>query len=129
MRSGEDVETNVALAERLLGEAADGDADLAALPEVFTYLGSAAGRAAAAEPVPGPTTERLAAIARARRMWVLGGSVIESAGDRRLRHVGPARSRRRAGRDVPEDPSVRRGPAGPAAVPRVGDVHRRAISS
>jgi predicted amidohydrolase len=83
MRSGEDVETNVALAERLLGDAADGEADIAALPEVFTYLGSASGRAAAAEPVPGPTTERLAAIARARGMWVLGGSVIESAGDHR----------------------------------------------
>ena len=83
MRSGEDVEENVALAERLLGEAADGDADLAALPESFTYLGSAAGGAAAAEPVPGPTTERLAAIARARKMWVLGGSVIESADARR----------------------------------------------
>jgi predicted amidohydrolase len=83
MRSGEEVETNVALAERLLGEAADGEADLAALPEVFTYLGSSAGRAATAEPVPGPTTLRLATIARARGMWVLGGSVIESAGDRR----------------------------------------------
>ncbi|MGZ8652684.1 MAG: carbon-nitrogen hydrolase family protein [Actinomycetota bacterium] len=83
MRSGEDVEANVALAERQLGEAADGGADLAALPEVFTYLGSTVGRAAAAEPVPGPTTERLAAIARARKMWVLGGSVIESSGDHR----------------------------------------------
>jgi deaminated glutathione amidase len=82
MRSGEDVVANVALAERLLGEAADGEADVAALPEVFTYLGSAAGRLAAAEPVPGPTTERLATIARERRMWVLGGSVIESAGHR-----------------------------------------------
>ena len=77
MRSGEDVEENVGLAERLLGEAADGDADLAALPEVFTYLGSSAGRIAAAEAVPGPTTARLAEIARSRGMWVLGGSVIE----------------------------------------------------
>ena len=83
MRSGEDVEENLVLAEGLVGEAADGGADLAALPEVFTYLGSAAGRSAAAEPVPGPTTERLAAVARARSMWVLGGSVIEAAGDHR----------------------------------------------
>lgn len=82
MRSGEDVETNVSTAERLLLEAADGGADLAALPEVFTYLGSAAGRAAAAEPVPGPTTDRLAAIAREREMWVLGGSLIETDGER-----------------------------------------------
>jgi predicted amidohydrolase len=83
MRSGEDVETNVVLAERLLGEAADGGADLAALPEVFTYLGSSAGRAAAAEPVPGPTTVRLADVARSRQMWVLGGSVIELDGEHR----------------------------------------------
>src|SRR6185503_7335451 len=83
MRSGDDVEANVALAERLLGEAADGDADVAALPEVFTYLGSSAGRAAAAEPVPGPTTQRLADVARSRQMWVLGGSVIELDGEHR----------------------------------------------
>ena len=82
MRSGEDVETNVALAERLLREAADGGADIAALPEVFTYLGSSAGRAAAAEPVPGPTSDRLAAIARERGMWIVGGSVIERDGER-----------------------------------------------
>ena len=81
MRSGEDVESNVATAERMLIEAADGDADLAALPETFTYLGSSVGRRAAAEPVPGPTTDRLATIARERSMWVLGGSVIESDGD------------------------------------------------
>jgi predicted amidohydrolase len=78
MRSGEDVESNVATAERLLHQAADGDADLAALPEVFTYLGRSAGRAIAAEPVPGPTTERLSAVARARTMWVLGGSLLEA---------------------------------------------------
>jgi predicted amidohydrolase len=82
MRSGEDVAANVATAEGLLNLAADGGADLAALPEVFTYLGRSSGRAAAAEPVPGPTTERLAVIARERQMWVLGGSVLESDGGR-----------------------------------------------
>jgi deaminated glutathione amidase len=82
MRSGEDVEANVVTAEGLLNLAADDGADLAALPEVFTYLGRSSGRAAAAEPVPGPTTERLAAVARDRQMWVLGGSVLESDGGR-----------------------------------------------
>ena len=48
MRSGEDMGSNVATAERLLTEAADGGADLAALPETFTYLGTSAGRRAAA---------------------------------------------------------------------------------
>ena len=83
MRSGEDVEANRSTAERLLTEAADGGADLAALPETFTYLGSAEGRAAAAEPIPGPTTERLAASAHDRSMWILGGSLIEADDARR----------------------------------------------
>jgi len=82
MRAGQDVEHNLRIAEKLVREAGDGGADIAALPEVFTYLGSASGRFAAAEPVPGPTTERLAAIARERAMWVLGGSVIESDHER-----------------------------------------------
>ena len=41
MNSSDDVDRNVAEAERLLREAADGGADLAALPEYFAYLGSA----------------------------------------------------------------------------------------
>ncbi len=81
MRSGDDVEANVAEAERLLNEAADGGADLAALPEVFPYLGPASRRAEVAEPVPGPVTDRLAAVAAARGMWVLGGSVLERDGE------------------------------------------------
>ncbi len=78
MRSGEDVEANVVTAEGLLHQAADDGADLGALPEVFTYLGRSTGRAASAEPVPGPTSERLSAVARDRGMWVLGGSVLEA---------------------------------------------------
>jgi predicted amidohydrolase len=82
MRSGEDVEINAALAERILSEAADGGADVAVLPETFAYLGTAAGRVAAAEPIPGPITDRLSAIARDRSMWIVGGSVLERDGDR-----------------------------------------------
>ena len=40
MQSGEDVEENVRVAEELLDGAADGGADLAALPEVFSYHGA-----------------------------------------------------------------------------------------
>jgi predicted amidohydrolase len=82
MRSGDDVEANVVEAERLLHEAADGGADLAVLPEVFAFLGPASQRGEIAESVPGPITDRLAAVASTRRMWVLGGSVIERDGDR-----------------------------------------------
>src|SRR3990170_1201577 len=81
MQSGEDVEENVRVAEELLDGAADGGADLAALPEVFTYHGGARGRREAAEPIPGPTTERLEGRAGRHRMWILGGTLHERDGD------------------------------------------------
>jgi predicted amidohydrolase len=77
----DDVEANVSTAERLLHEAADGGADLAALPEVFHFYGGAVRAREVAEPIPGPITERLAAIARERGMWVLGGSIGEREAD------------------------------------------------
>jgi deaminated glutathione amidase len=41
MRSDGEVDRNLDLAERLLGEAADGGAELAALPEYMEFMGSA----------------------------------------------------------------------------------------
>jgi len=82
MRSGDDVERNLVLAERLLGEAAEGGAELAALPEYLEYMGPASRRSEVASPVPGPVTDRLGAIARDRSMWVLAGGVLEAAGER-----------------------------------------------
>jgi predicted amidohydrolase len=75
----DDVEASVATAERLLREAADGGADLAALPELFPFYGSHTRSRELAESVPGPITERLAVVARERAMWVLGGSLAEAA--------------------------------------------------
>ncbi len=81
MNSAANVEANEASAFALLEEAAAGGADLASLPEFWPRQGSAAEMRAAAEPVPGPRTERLAEIAMRHRMWVLGGSVLETDGD------------------------------------------------
>ena len=78
MRSTADVEGNLALAERLLAEAADGGARLAALPEYLDYMGPASLRAEVASSVPGPVTDRLRAVARDRSMWVLAGGVLEA---------------------------------------------------
>lgn len=75
----DDVAANVATAVRLLHEAAEGGADLAALPEVWPFYGSQARTRELAAPVPGSLTEPLAEVARARGMWVLGGSVPEAA--------------------------------------------------
>jgi predicted amidohydrolase len=82
MRSDDDVERNLALAERLLGESADAGADLAALPEYLDYIGPASMRIEIASPVPGTVTERLGAVARDRSMWVLAGGLLEAADGR-----------------------------------------------
>jgi predicted amidohydrolase len=73
----DDLDGNVATAERLLHEAAAGGADLAALPEVFAFYGPAGRARELAQPIPGPISDRLAAIARDHGMWVLGGSFAE----------------------------------------------------
>jgi predicted amidohydrolase len=78
MNSGEDPEANGASASDLLEEAASGGADLAALPEVWPCQGSAPQMRAAAEPIPGPRSEWLAETAARHRMWVHGGSVLET---------------------------------------------------
>ncbi len=82
MNAGDEVELNLRVAEELLAEAARGGADLAALPELFVFMGPSARHREVAEPVPGPTSDRLARAAREHRMWVLGGSLLEAAGGR-----------------------------------------------
>jgi predicted amidohydrolase len=84
MNSTDDVAANEAVAFALLQEAAAGGADLAALPEVWPCQGSAPQMRAAAEPIPGPRTDRLCEVARRLRMWVHGGSVLEIADGQRI---------------------------------------------
>lgn len=84
MRSDDDVERNLALTERLVIEAAEGGAELAALPEYLEFMGPAGRRAEVASPIPGTVTDRLGAIARERSMWVLAGGVLEAGGDGRV---------------------------------------------
>jgi predicted amidohydrolase len=79
--SGDDVRANTEQVEALLAQAGESGVDLAALPEVWPCQGSAPQVRAAAEPVPGPRTERLGEIARRYGMWVHGGSVLELAED------------------------------------------------
>ncbi|MGH2679574.1 MAG: carbon-nitrogen hydrolase family protein [Actinomycetota bacterium] len=83
MRSGADVGANLSEAARLLGEAADVGADLAVLPEFFSFLGHDAAIPEVAEAVPGgPATEMLSEAAGRGRLWIAGGSVPERDGDR-----------------------------------------------
>jgi predicted amidohydrolase len=78
--SGTDVEANVAAALDLVERAADRGATYIQVPEYVTYYGSARGFAAAAESVPGPTTDRFAELARRRGVAVHVGSLLERAG-------------------------------------------------
>jgi predicted amidohydrolase len=84
MNSGDDVEANRAQAGQLLERSADGGADLAALPEVWPFMGPARRHREVADRVPGPTSDWLSEIARRRSMWILGGSVLEAGGDGRV---------------------------------------------
>jgi predicted amidohydrolase len=80
--SGEEVAANEEQVFGLLEQAAAGDADLAALPEVWPRQGSAEQIRETADPVPGRRTELLAEVAARLRMWVHGGSVLEREGER-----------------------------------------------
>jgi predicted amidohydrolase len=78
------VESNLAAAERLLGQAAAVKPDIVCLPEFFGLTGMSSQEwAAAAEPVPGPTTERIGALARRGGMYVVC-PLLERRGDRLL---------------------------------------------
>jgi predicted amidohydrolase len=68
---------NFARAEQLVRSAAARGAQLIVLPEMFVWRGTPDGEAAAAESIPGPTTERLAALARELAVVLVGGSLLE----------------------------------------------------
>src|SRR5438067_2125430 len=84
MISGADRSENLDRAEALVEEAARRGARLVVLPEVFVWRGAHADEAGIAEPVPGPTTERLGALARRLGVWLCAGSLLER-GDAEMR--------------------------------------------
>ena len=77
LRAGADKNENLQNATRFARDAARLGAALIVLPEVFFWRGPRHEEAAAAEPVPGPTTERLADLARELRVHLVGGSALE----------------------------------------------------
>src|SRR5262249_3215679 len=73
-----DKAANFATAARLSRIAAERGARLVVLPELFFWRGTPVDEPAAAEPIPGPTTDRLAALAAELRVHLVGGSLLES---------------------------------------------------
>jgi deaminated glutathione amidase len=84
MASGADRAANVAHAAAQVREAARRGARLVVLPEVFAWRGPRADEPFAAEPIPGPTTETFAALARDCHIHLCMGSLLEAIpqGDR-----------------------------------------------
>lgn len=78
MSSSPDKDGNKDVAERLIRSAAGSGARLVALPEMWSCYGLDEAYRAAAETIPGPTTEFLAALSRELGLHLLGGSILES---------------------------------------------------
>ena len=68
---------NLDTAERLIRSAVSAGADLVTLPELWSCHGLEDVYKENAEPVPGPTTEFLGALARELGVYILGGSILE----------------------------------------------------
>ena len=80
MNSGEDPQANLAAACRAVAAAAARGARLVVLPEMFLSLGRAPAIVAAAQAIPGPATERLAALAAKHQLVLVAGSIPEKSG-------------------------------------------------
>ena len=83
MLAGDDKAANLKEAERWTRLAAAEGAKIVALPEVFIWRGDKKKERAAAEPIPGPTTAALAALARELGVYLLAGSILEEIPDSR----------------------------------------------
>jgi deaminated glutathione amidase len=81
MRALEEKAANIAEAEKWICEAAAQGARVIALPEVFVWRGIRKQEPQVAEPIPGPTSERLAILARKLSVYILGGSILERVPD------------------------------------------------
>jgi len=101
MNSGEDKAQNLSTAERLLIDAAARGAELAVLPELFSYLGRRAQHTAVAESIPGPTAELMMRIARQHHLHLVAGSYLEAGRDRELLQHEPRDPGRRLDREAP----------------------------
>ncbi|MFL5320585.1 MAG: carbon-nitrogen hydrolase family protein [Myxococcaceae bacterium] len=78
MNSGADKAKNVDAAIRLIRKAKSVGASFVGLPENFAWMGPEPERPSAAETLEGATLARMAEVARAEKVTLLSGSVLES---------------------------------------------------
>lgn len=81
--AGADKEKNVERVSRMVEEAASGGANFVLLPEVFSFVADASLWRGAAEEIPGPTSARLATLARKHGIHILAGSILERRASQR----------------------------------------------
>lgn len=73
----DDKASNLKEAERWLRQAAVQGAKVVGLPEVFIWRGNKQAERDQAEPIPGPSSAALAALARELQIYLLAGSILE----------------------------------------------------
>ena len=78
MVASDDKAANLREAERWVRRAAAQGASVVALPEVFIWRGSKKSERENAEPIPGPTSNALGAIAAELKIHLLAGSILEA---------------------------------------------------
>ena len=78
MVASDDKAANLKEAERWVRQAAAEGARLIALPEVFIWRGNKQLEREFAEPIPGPTSAKMAALARELDIFLLAGSILEA---------------------------------------------------
>ena len=86
MSMQDSAEANLVKAEKMVAEAVAKGAKIVALPELFAtpYFCQTPRNAAAfarSEPIPGPTSARLAALAKKHQIVLVGGSIFEKTSD------------------------------------------------
>ena len=81
MRTGPDLDANLARARILTEEAARRGAALVVLPEVFAWRGPRADESAAATPIPGRVSDFLCRLAADLAVVLVGGSFLERAAE------------------------------------------------
>jgi predicted amidohydrolase len=77
MLASSDKAANLDEASRWVRSAAAQGARLVVLPEVFIWRGNKSDERRSAEPIPGPTSQELARLARELAIYLLGGSILE----------------------------------------------------